>query len=201
MALPEYQTISKSMVFEETEKRSKFISYAFSVDSEDEVRQNLKDIKAKHWEARHWVYAYRLAENNIEKYSDDGEPSGTAGLPVMNAIKSFGLQNILIIVVRYFGGVLLGSSGLRKMYGSGAAGVLKKSEIKTCVLCKHIIIHTEYKEYDKVSYILSKIGALVENAEYQDKIKLDVFVKKEDLDLILQNCLNYKLLEDRYKCI
>ena len=77
----------------------------------------------------------------------------------------------------------------------------KKSEIKTCVLCKHIIIHTEYKEYDKVSYILSKIGALVENAEYQDKIKLDVFVKKEDLDLILQNCLNYKLLEDRYKCI
>lgn len=72
MALPEYQTISKSMVFEKTEKRSKFISYAFSVDSEDEVRQNLKDIKAKHWDARHWVYAYRLAENNIEKYSDDG---------------------------------------------------------------------------------------------------------------------------------
>lgn len=199
--MSEYKTLGDKEVFEETEKRSKFISYVFPIDSEEDVRQNLKKIKTKYWDARHWVYAYRLAENNTEKYSDDGEPSGTAGLPVMNAIKSFDLQNVLVIVVRYFGGVLLGSSGLRKMYGSGAMGVLKKSEIKTCVLCKHVMIFAEYKDYDKISYILSKTNSLIENVEYLDKIKLDVFVKSENLDPVLKEISNYELLEDKYKCI
>lgn len=199
--MSEYKTLSDKAMFEETEKRSKFISYAFPVESEEEVRQNLKDIKAKYWDARHWVYAYRLAENNTEKYSDDGEPSGTAGLTVMNAIKSFDLKNVLIVVVRYFGGVLLGSAGLRKMYGSGATNALKNSKIKICTLCKHIIIHTDYKEYGKVSYVLSKNDCLIQNTEYLDTIKLDVFVKKENLDLVLKDCSNYKILEDTYKCI
>lgn len=199
--MSDYQTISKNSIFEETEKRSKFISYAFPINSEEDVRQNLKDAKTKHWDARHWVYAYRLAENNIEKYSDDGEPSGTAGLPVMNAIKSCGLQNVLVIVVRYFGGILLGSAGLRKMYGSGAMNVLKNSEKQVCTLCKHVIINVDYKDYGRVSYNISKSKALVKGTEYASDIKLDIFVKKEYLDLILKDCLNYEVLEDSYKCI
>ena len=199
--MPEYKTLSGNSVFEESEKRSKFISYAFSIDSEKDVRQNLKNIKAKHWDAQHWVYAYRLEENNIEKYSDDGEPSGTAGLLVMNAIKNFNLKNILIIVVRYFGGILLGRTGLRKMYSSGAQGVLKNSKIKTCVLCNHISICIDYKDYDKISYVLSKADSLINNVEYLDKIKLDVFVKKENFDLVLKNISDYKLLGDKYKCV
>ncbi len=199
--LSEYQTISENLVFEETEKRSKFISYAFYVDSEDDVRQNLKDVKSKHWDARHWVYAYRLVENSIEKYSDDGEPSGTAGLPVINAIKSFNLQNVLVVVVRYFGGVLLGSTGLRKMYGSGATNVLKNSRKQTCVLCTHVIMNVDYKDYGKVSYNISKNNAFVQDIEYADNIKLDIFIKKEYLDCFLKDSQDYEVLEDSYKCI
>ena len=199
--LSEYQTLSESSVFEETEKRSKFISYAFPVDSEESVRQNLKTIKTRHWDARHWVYAYRLAENNIEKYSDDGEPSGTAGLPVLNAIKSFDLQNVLVIVVRYFGGVLLGTTGLRKMYSSGAVGVLQKSGKQVCVLCRHVIMSVDYRDYGKVSYNISKNNALVQNIEYADNIKLDIFVKEENLEAILNGCLKYEILNSCYKCI
>lgn len=199
--MSEYLTLSETSVFEETEKRSKFISYAFSINSEEDVRQNLKDIKAKHWNARHWVYAYRLVENNAEKYSDDGEPSGTAGLPVMNAIKSFDLQNVLVIVVRYFGGILLGSAGLRKMYGSGATNVLKNSEKQKLTLCTHVIMSVDYKDYGKVSYNISKNNAIVQNTHYADSIKLDIFIKKEDLDCFLKNCQDYEILEDSYKCI
>ncbi len=199
--LSEYKTISETFVFEETEKRSKFISYAFPVESEEDVRQNLKTVKTKHWDARHWVYAYRLVENDAEKYSDDGEPSGTAGLPVLNAIKKFDLQNILIIVVRYFGGVLLGTAGLRKMYGSGAVGVLEKSEKQVCVLCWHITMNVDYKDYGKVTYEIAKSNALVQNIEYADSIKLDVFVKEESLDSVLKDCLHYEVLDSCYKCI
>lgn len=200
-SLSEYQTISENSVFEETEKRSRFISCAFPINSEEDVRKNLKDIKSKHWDARHWVYAYRLAENNVEKYSDDGEPSGTAGLPVMNAIKSFDLQNILVIVVRYFGGVLLGTLGLRKMYSSGALSVLKNSEKKTLTLCKHVIMNVDYKDYGKVSYNISKNDAIVRDIDYADNIKLDIFIKKENLDCFLKDCQDYEILEDSYKCI
>lgn len=199
--MSEYQTLAENMVFEETEKRSKFISYAFQVGSEEEVRQNLKDIKAKHWDARHWVYAYRLAENNIEKCSDDGEPSGTAGLPVMNAIKSFDLQNVLVIVVRCFGGVLLGSAGLRKMYGSGAINVLTSGKKQVCTLCKHVIMNVDYKDYGKISYAISKSNALVKNIEYANNIKLDIFIKEENLESIIKNSLDYEILEDSYKCL
>lgn len=196
----EFKTLRENSLFTETEKRSKFISYAFSVSSEEEVKGKLNSIKSEHWDARHIVYAYRLV-NNIERYSDDGEPSGTAGLPVMNAIRSFDLQNILVVVVRYFGGILLGTSGLRKMYGSGAIGVLKQGKIATLVLCKHLIIYSDYKDYSKISHILSRCKSLLVNTEYADKIKLDVFVRKDDLDLLLKECKDYEILEDDYKNI
>ncbi len=199
--LLEYKTVAGNTSFSETEKRSKFVSYVFMVNSEEDVKEKLHNVKAKHWDAKHWVYAYRLAGSNTEKYSDDGEPSGTAGVPVMNAIKSFDLQNVLVIVVRYFGGILLGSAGLRKMYGSGATNVLKKSKIKTYVLCKHLILDVDYKDYGKVSYILSKCNFLLINTEYADKIRLDGFVKKENLNLILKECREYKILEDSYECV
>ncbi len=197
----EYKTVKGAVSFTETERRSKFISYAFSVDSEEEIKEKLQIIRTKHWDARHVVYAYRLVINNTEKYSDDGEPSGTAGLPVMNAIKSFGLQNVLVIVVRYFGGILLGSAGLRRMYGSGAMNVLNQCKIETLVLCKHLEVKVDYKDYGKISHILAKCKSLVAGTEYADKIKLDVFIKKEDFNLLLKECRDYKVLEDSYKCI
>ncbi len=201
-----YKTIKSNNIVEETEKRSKFISYAFRVYSEEDVRQNLKNIKSKHWDAKHHVYAYRLKENFQEKFSDDGEPSGTAGMPVMNAIKSLDLQNVLVIVVRYFGGILLGTSGLRKMYGSGALKVLQNAEISEMNLCSHVNINCNYKDHNKISYVFAKYNAKVNNIEYLDQVKFDVYVKKCDLKLMLsqisditKNGFSYKILEESYQ--
>ena len=111
--LPEFKTICEPGQFRETRKRSKFLSFAFPVNSEEEVNFRLKKLKSEFYDAKHIVYAYKLYNPDIQKFSDDGEPSGTGGIPVINAIKSFDLNNILVAVVRYFGGILLGTSGLR----------------------------------------------------------------------------------------
>lgn len=183
--LSEYKTIKSSGFYEETEKRSRFISYSFPVCSESEVQKHLKEIKSKHWDARHHVYAYSFYENSLERCSDDGEPSGTAGLPVMNVIKSFGLNDVLIIVVRYFGGILLGTGGLRKMYGSGAKGAVLNAGIIEKSLCTEVYLYVDYNEYGKISGIVADYKAKIINTDYSDNIKLSFYIKSNCLKVAL----------------
>ncbi len=125
-----YQTISGSSKGEFKNKGSKFLAYAFPANSESEWQMHLEAVKKAHPKARHYCYAYRLGldENNF-RTNDDGEPSGTAGKPILGRIDSFGLTNIIIIVVRYFGGTLLGASGLINAYKLSAAAALENAEI------------------------------------------------------------------------
>lgn len=174
-----FVTIKNTECFEETEKRSKFISYSFPVNSDSEAMDFLKKIKSKHPDARHHVYGYVI--NGIsEKYSDDGEPSGTGGLPIINAIKSMNLSNVLVIVVRYFGGILLGTNGLRTMYSSGASHVLGLCEKVKMVLCSRFFIGVDYHNYKKVESVICKNGAKILNTEYFQDVKLECLVKREN---------------------
>ena len=176
----EFFTIAQESTFEETEKRSKFISYSFRVQSTDDVKEKLNSIKSKYWDAKHHVYAYSLSQNSALKFSDDGEPGGTAGLPIISAIQSQNLTNTLVIVVRYFGGILLGTSGLRKMYSSGAENVLKISGKSRFVLCDIFEIKTDYKQHSQIAKLISNFCGTVQNTIFQDDVNISAAIPKSN---------------------
>lgn len=180
--MSDFFTVARESVFEETEKRSKFISYSFKVSTNEEVKEKLNAIKSKHWDAKHHVYAYVLNENSSVKFSDDGEPGGTAGLPVLNAIQSENLKNTLVIVVRYFGGVLLGTSGLRTMYYSGAKNVLENSGKLRYTLCGKADLEVPYGKYGAVLNLLERFDSKILNTEFENNVKILVAVSKTDFN-------------------
>lgn len=202
--LSSFNTIKSAGYFEETEKRSKFISYCFPVNLESEAADIIKKIKSDHPNARHHVYAY-LINGVCERYSDDGEPSGTGGLPILNAIKSANLSNTLVVVVRYFGGILLGTGGLRKMYGSGASNVLNTCESVEMMLCSHICLDVDYNMYSKFISVISKYGAKVISHNYSEKIEIEFLIKKElverlqkELSDIFKKDKVFEILKEEY---
>lgn len=185
-----YNVIKSESVYEETEKRSKFISYSFKVETAAQAAQKLQEIKLLHHAAKHHVYGYILEES--EKFSDDGEPSGTGGTPIMTAIKSFNLKNVMVIVVRYFGGVLLGTGGLRRMYSSGAMNVLEKSSVLKMEKCSEGILNCSYNQIGMVSNAIVNLGGKILETNYSGEVSIKFYVKNEvfnALKIKLENIL------------
>ena len=205
--LTDFKTIKNSSVYEETEKRSRFISYSFCVNSQEDVCKYLEKVKFLHPSAKHHVYAYIL-NNSSEKYCDDGEPAGTGGMPILNSIKSMELKNTLVIIVRYFGGILLGTNGLRKMYSSGAKNVLAISGQALMAQCVHATICTDYSNYNKILAIISDYNAKIVNSIFEQKINLEFYIKKDYYETfkgkitnLLKNSNKLKFLEEDYQVL
>ena len=135
--MKDYKTVKTESHDEFTEKRSRFIGYVKPVKTEDEATGFISSIRSKHWDARHNVYAYSLREGNIKRYSDDGEPSGTAGMPVLDVITKNEVYDVCVVVTRYFGGVLLGTGGLVRAYSQGAKLALGHLDLVLDVL--HVV--------------------------------------------------------------
>lgn len=172
-----YKTVKDCANAEIVEKRSRFIAYVRPVDTEDGALEYLNYIKQKHRDARHNVYAYIIRENNIMRYSDDGEPGGTAGMPVLDMIKKEGLCDIIIVVTRYFGGVLLGTGGLVHAYSAAAKAGITAAGIVNMVLCRKIVIECDYNLIGKVQYeILEYPDAFCGEAQYGERVSIDVYV-------------------------
>ena len=149
-----YKTISKTSEGLFKDKGSKFISYAFPVESEDEIRNIILTIKKEHHSARHHCYAWRLGhEKLVFRANDDGEPSSTAGKPILGQIQSYDLTNILIVVVRYFGGTLLGVSGLINAYRNAAQDAILQAEIIEKLVEKQLLIEFDYGVMNEVMKI------------------------------------------------
>lgn len=149
-----YKTISKTSEGLFKDKGSKFISYAFTVESEDEIRNIVLTIKKEHHSARHHCYAWRLGhEKLVFRANDDGEPSSTAGKPILGQIQSYDLTNILIVVVRYFGGTLLGVSGLINAYRNAAQDAILQAEIIEKLVEKQLLIEFDYGVMNEVMKI------------------------------------------------
>ena len=127
-SLKPYQTIQKAGESEIVINKSRFLGYCIPVSSEEEAQEALAQIRKKHYDARHCCYAFRLHEGGIVRSSDDGEPSGTAGAPILGVLLGAGVENVLCAVVRYFGGVLLGTGGLVRAYGKAAGEALAEAE-------------------------------------------------------------------------
>jgi len=186
-----YKTIYKYGCKEVEIKRSRFIGHAKPVQNEDEAIEFVNSIKSAHRDATHNVYAYILGERDeVQRYSDDGEPSGTAGVPVLNVIKNEGLKNVAVVVTRYFGGILLGAGGLIRAYVKSAKLGLEAATIVEKILFKSLYITVDYTIFGTVQNELLKNNYIIKNIEYTDKVILTVYVKYDERDDFIKHIIN-----------
>lgn len=183
-----YKTITKpstEVLFKD--KNSKFFGYAFPVKNEEEVKGHIVNLKKQHHSARHWCYAYQIGtfENQIQfRANDDGEPNNSAGMPIYGQIQSFEVTNILIVVVRYFGGVKLGVSGLIHAYKTAAQMALEASKIVTKTINKHFEIHFDYKNMNKVMRVIKEQNLKVINQTLELDCKIEISVRLKNVQKV-----------------
>ncbi len=169
----EYRTVKQRARHEIVIQKSRFIGDAFYVNSEEEVLERLQDVKAEFPDATHHCYAYIVGQDAlVQRFNDDGEPGGTAGMPILQVIQNRGLKNVLVVVTRYFGGIKLGANGLVRAYSKSAAEVLDRAGTKRMVLSPTGIIYLDYAYTGQVEYFLRQKGMHVVRVEYSDKVTM-----------------------------
>lgn len=179
-----FNTIKENVSAEIVEKKSKFIANLFYVETIEDVENRLKEIRKKYYDAKHNCFAFRLDNENISRFSDDGEPSGTAGAPMLNILEGRNLSNVLVIVTRYFGGILLGTGGLVRAYSEATLKAIENSEIVEKVYGNVLNIEIEYKDLDNIKYYLKNENINIENINYGEKILLKIELTDEELEKI-----------------
>lgn len=186
MNLPdEIKTIDEFRELITAVKKSNFIAQVYSISSEDEFKSHLTNAKKKYYDASHHCYAYKLVNGNF-RYSDAGEPNGTAGVRILNAIEHFNLVNQLVIVSRIFGGIKLGIGPLGKAYYQSAFEVLNESKINTRHLYKKMKILAEIEQISLINRILANHKSILINSEYQEKFSLSCFIKSTEIESVSQ---------------
>ncbi|WP_303826122.1 YigZ family protein [Ruminococcus flavefaciens] len=182
-----YLTISENAKASFIEKRSEFIGYISPVRTNDEAVAFINSIKSEHRKARHNVYAYILREDNISRYSDDGEPQGTAGVPVLDVLKKRGLTDVCVVVTRYFGGILLGGGGLVRAYSHAASLACDAAHIMDMCLCHRLKITADYGMYGKISYLLPNYDTITVSSDFGSDVVLEILVLSEKLDALTKD--------------
>lgn len=189
--ITKYKTIFKYGKDEIIINKSKFIGYAKPVENEEEALEFIEEIKTKHRDATHNVYAYAIGDNsNIQRFSDDGEPSGTAGIPALEVIKKENLRNVVVVITRYFGGTKLGAGGLIRAYTRGAKIGIEAGIIVDMVLHKKLKVRLDYTSYGKVENYIINEDFIVDETTYDDKVNIFVYVeenKKDEFSNIITN--------------
>ena len=170
--MPDYQTIRGISTFEYEEKRSRFIASAAFADTEEAALAHLNRIKAANRTARHNVYAYVLREGGRTRYSDDGEPAKTAGTPVLEAIGHAGLSDVIVVVTRYFGGVLLGTGGLVRAYTAAASGALQSAELVSMRLVVDCKVRVSYAQFEQAQRIIAAAETRLDEPIFDDAVTL-----------------------------
>lgn len=197
--MTEFKTIEKEYSAQIVEKKSKFIANIFHVESKEQAEELIENIRKKYFDAKHHCYAYRVIEeeNILEKCSDDGEPSGTAGAPMLNLLKKNELINVLVIVTRYFGGILLGTGGLVRAYSQATTEGLQKAKIINEQLGEELKIIVEYKEIEKLKYYCKRYNIRIIEENYADNVEFIVEITKEKSKDLLTNKdnINFKILK------
>lgn len=186
----DYKTVLENASDEFVEKRSRFIGYCKPVKTEQEAIDFINEKRSEHWNATHNVYAYSLRDGNIKRYSDDGEPSGTAGMPVLDVIVKNEIFDVVVVVTRYFGGVLLGTGGLVRAYSHGskiAVEAAKPVIMQNCLVCE---ARCAYNQYGKVSSLIIGVGAAVDDTVYESDVLVKFHIKPD-----LLGTLNKKLAD------
>ncbi|MDR1002660.1 MAG: IMPACT family protein [Oscillospiraceae bacterium] len=168
----EYKTVRRAAHDEFTEKKSRFIGFIKPVKTEEEALSFIAEIRSEYWDARHCVYAYRLREGNIFRFSDDGEPSGSAGMPTLGVLTKSEVTDAAVAVVRYFGGVLLGTGGLVRAYSRAAALAVECGEAVVMRMCDTYSILCGYGRYTPVSTLISDCGGVIDKTEFLEQVEI-----------------------------
>ncbi|MEA4870726.1 MAG: YigZ family protein [Christensenella sp.] len=176
-----YQTILTTGESEILINKSRFLGYCLQVSSEQEAQQALARIRKRHYDARHCCYAFRLAEGGVARSSDDGEPSGTAGAPILSVLNGAQLENVLCAVVRYFGGVLLGTGGLVRAYGRAATEAIGNARIAKMQLCALISVDVSYPSYRALEPMIRAKGYDCQ-PDFGERVKLMLTLPSEEAD-------------------
>ncbi len=180
-----YKTIVKPTEGTYSEKRSKFTSFAYPVESEEQVKELLEEIRNKYYDARHVCYAYRIGHDQVQyRANDDGEPSGTAGRPILGQIRSFELTNVLVAVVRYFGGIKLGTGGLIVAYKAAAAAALEQAEVVSCTVDETLSFRFEYPFMNDVMRIVKEMDAEVKEQTFYLDCQMTLSIRRSEMETL-----------------
>ncbi len=181
--LKKYKTILAQAEAEIVEKKSRFIAAVAPVKTEEEARTFIEERKKKHWNASHTVFAYQIGEHNeLQRFSDDGEPQGTAGMPVLNVLKGEDVKDTVIAVTRYFGGTLLGTGGLVRAYGKAAKEGLLAAGIAELVLYRKYSVLADYTDSGRVQYALLQDGHEILDTVYTEQVEYIVLVEIDNTE-------------------
>lgn len=181
--MKKFITIKENSYDEFVEKKSTFITHLVRVTSEEEAREFIQKMKKKHYDATHVCSCYVVGDNNeITRANDDGEPSGTAGAPMLDVLVKNEIKNVCATVIRYFGGTKLGTGGLVRAYSGGVINALKNATLVERKDALEIRLELDYSLNGKIEYEIEKTNFIVNNLEYTDKIIYTIYVMEEDYD-------------------
>lgn len=192
-----YDKISNEIII----KKSRFISHIMPIDSEEEALHFISQIKSLHWDATHNVFAYILDNNNIERYTDDGEPKGTAGIPTIQTIKDMGISNVAVVTTRYFGGIMLGTGGLIRAYRKSVSDGLKNARIVINEEQIEVQISIDYTYLSKVQSMAQFEGFIISNIVYEDVVLVNFIITQNQSFKLSLNLTNILSKEVRMKAL
>lgn len=184
--MKEYKTIIQDLSTEFVEKRSRFIGTVRHVESEDEALRCLAELKSQYWDATHNVYAYALREGQLRRFSDDGEPQGTAGKPVLEILTKPDITDCLVVVTRYFGGVLLGAGGLVRAYSKSASMAVSEAGVVTMSLCACCRVSCNYNQYGRVSALIPECDGVIDDTAFLEDVSLSFHMDEAVLDYFVK---------------
>lgn len=188
----EYKTIARRCEASFIEKKSEFIGYLCPVQTEEQAAAFIEEIRAMHRKATHNCYAYILRENNAARHSDDGEPGGTAGVPIYEVLRKEGLTDVCCVVTRYFGGILLGAGGLVRAYTKGAKDAVEAAQIKCMASAVKLLVTVDYGLYGRLAQIFADFDARIADEQFADNVKITLFIREENAqdltDKLIDSC-------------
>lgn len=203
-----YITVRKYASFEYEDRKSVFIGEAAPVSTEEDAIRFIEAVKKKYPDASHHVYAYVLRENSIMRYSDDREPQGTAGMPVLDVIRKGQCTDVVIVVTRYFGGTLLGTGGLVRAYTSAAAGAVKEAEIITYDLFSEVEVNSSYSDYQRIGNVFTELDFCTLDTRFTDAVTLTGMIRSVSVNTLIDNLthisggrIKCKILGEKYDFI
>ena len=183
----EYYIPTSHSEVEFVEKRSRFIGQVWNIDSEEQARALIASVKQKYYDARHHCFAYIIKDEEIVRQSDDGEPSKTAGMPILEVLRHSGVEDAIIVVTRYFGGTLLGTGGLVRAYTEGAKAALEAAEILTYKQCVDLNITVDYSLYDKITNLCQNRNGKIIDTQFTDSVNITIRMLSGTQDTLIND--------------